>query len=51
MGQKKRNQEKMVFMKICFYGKQNRKWKLVLQKYNLMVQAKRKLEKVDTIKI
>ena len=51
MVQTKRNQEKVVVTKICFYGKQNKKCKLVLLKYNLMVQTKRKLEKEATIKI
>ena len=51
MVQTKRNQEKVVVTKICFYGKQSEKGKLVLLKYNLKVQKKRTLEKEVITKI
>ena len=48
----KRNQENVIVTKIWFYGKtKQKKWKLKLLKYNLMVQTKRKLEKELTTKI
>ena len=50
-GPDKTKKEKVAMTKICFYDKQNEKWKLVLLKYNLMVQTKRKLEKEVYIKI
>ena len=51
MVQTKRNQEKVVVTKIYFLVKQNENYKLVLLKYNLMVQTKRKLEKEVSTKI
>ena len=38
-------------LRYAFMVKQNKKCKLVLLKYNLMVQTKRKLEKEVNIKI
>ena len=51
MVQTKRNQEKVVVTKYALMVKQNEKWKLVLLKYNLIVQTKRKLEKEVYTKI
>ena len=51
MVQSKRNQEKLVVTKICFYGKTKQEMKVGATKYNLMVHTKRKLEKEDTTKI
>ena len=45
MVQAKRNQEEVFVSKIFFMVKQNKKMKVVLLKYNLMAQTKRKLEK------
>ena len=41
-GLEKRNHEKVVVTKRCFYGKTKQKWKVPL-KHNLLVQTKRKL--------
>ena len=51
MVQTKRNHEKVVVTKICFDGITKQKIKLVLLKYNQMVQTKRKLEKEVNTKI
>ena len=51
MVQTERNQEKVVVTKNAFMVRQNKKWKLVLLKYSLMVQTKSKLEKDITTKI
>ena len=48
---KKDWQKKCLSLKYAFMVKQNEKWKLVLLKYNLMVQTKRKLEKEVNTKI
>ena len=45
------NQKKWLSLKYAFMVKQNEKWKLVLLKYNTMVQTKRKLEKEVNTKI
>ena len=50
-GPDKKESKKVAITKICFYDKTKQKWKLVLLKYNLMVQTKRKLEKEVTSKI
>ena len=51
MVQTKRNQEKVVVTKICFYDKMEWKMKVGATKIQQMVETKRKLEKDVTTRI